>query len=596
MDHATEAWIISMLRPYSRRILAGVAIATGSGVISTIDPLLMRQLIDHALSRRAVDLVCLDVILIALCFVGRSALMGASGLCGFRVSQNLAQDLRTQLLSHMTALSADWHERTLPGQKVARIEQDVEQVAQYGSDVPSTVFRVLVFFLVNLGIMMTLNWRMTACVLPLLPMFFWLRLRFRRAIQERADCAQAEIGNAAAYLTEHLGAVPQIQLIGAERYRISKTVNVWLDVIAAQWAQRQTEIVFGVTVTSVLAAGILFVLGLGAHEYFIGVLTVGGLVAFYAYVTRIFEPVASAMELYARTERMLASLRRIREVLEIDPSVPNTGNIQSIDKLRTGLSCQHVSFGYVCQKMTIDGICFDVRCGERIAFVGRSGCGKSTLMRLLARLADPSGGHLLLDSQPLREYELRELRRVISYVPQHPVLFSGSIRENLRYANPDATDKELQTALKVVQFAPVLDRLARGLDTELRAEASGISGGEKQRIAIARALLRHPEILILDESTSALDLPTEAKMFQAVARFRPDMAMLLVSHRLRSLTWVDRIIVLDDGRVVASGTHSELYRSRGLYRDLFEQDQSDGDIPGRALCLDRTIADGAGHC
>jgi ABC-type multidrug transport system fused ATPase/permease subunit len=201
------AWLLRKLRPYSKRIAFGLVLASCAGSVATIDPLLMRHLIDVALPQRNVLQTTVVVIFIALSFVGRSAFGGLSGLASFRVTQWLGQDLRSELLVHMTNLSADWHERTMLGEKLSRIDQDVEQISQYGADIGNTVFRTVVFFVVNLAIMMTLNWRMTVAVLPLLPLFLWVRLRFRGKIQSRADRAQAKIGNATGGLAEHLSAV-----------------------------------------------------------------------------------------------------------------------------------------------------------------------------------------------------------------------------------------------------------------------------------------------------------------------------------------------------------------------------------------------------
>ena len=295
---SAPSWLLRKLRPYSRRIAFGLVLASCAGAVATIDPLLMRQLIDVALPQKNVRETAVVVIFIALSFVARSAFGGLSGLASFRVTQWLGQDLRSELLVHMTNLSADWHERTMLGEKLSRIDQDVEQISQYGADIGNTVFKNVVFFVVNLAIMMSLDWRMTVSVLPLLPLFLWVRLRFRGSIQSKADHAQSKVGHATGDLAEHLSAVPQIQILGAEEMRMSRTVRAWLELVNAQWEQRRTEIAFSISVTSVLALGIFLVLGLGAHELFVGALSIGGLVAFYAYVTRIFEPVSSAMELY----------------------------------------------------------------------------------------------------------------------------------------------------------------------------------------------------------------------------------------------------------------------------------------------------------
>jgi ABC-type multidrug transport system fused ATPase/permease subunit len=570
------SWLLRKLRPYSKRIAFGLVLASCAGAVATIDPLLMRQLIDVTLPQENIRQTTIVVIFIALSFVGRSAFGGLSGLVSFRVTQWLGQDLRSELLVHMTNLSADWHERTMLGEKLSRIDQDVEQISQYGADIGNTVFRTVVFFVVNLAIMMALNWRMTVAVLPLLPLFLWVRLRFRERIQSRADRAQAKVGNATGDLAEHLSAVSQIQILGAEEMRISRTVRAWLELVGAQWEQRRTEIAFSISVTSVLAVGIFLVLGLGAHEFSVGALSIGGLVAFYAYVTRIFEPVSSAMELYSRTQRMLASARRVHEVLDTAPTVADTGTIQNVHApLAAGLECDRVSFGYLPERLVLRDVSFRLRRSEKVALVGSSGSGKSTLSRLFARMADPDTGRILLEARQLHEYTLRALRRSVCYVPQQPQLFSGTIRDNLLYANADATEDEMKRVIEAAQLSPLLDRLPLRLDTVLGPDAVGISGGERQRLAVARALLRHPSVLILDESTSALDLPTEYSLFKALATFGDDMAMILISHRLRSLTWVDRLIVLDSGAIVAEGTHPELDRDCPVYQCLYNREKVD---------------------
>jgi ABC-type multidrug transport system fused ATPase/permease subunit len=567
------------LRPYSKHLLLGLTTAILAGLVGTVDPLLMRHWLDVTLPQRRMLESLVTVLLIGLCFIGRSGLAGLAGLAGFRVAQLFAQDLKVELLAHMTSLSADWHERTLLGEKLSRIEQDVEQIAQFGADVLNTALRAGIFFLVNLAIMLTLNWRMTLTILPLFPLFLWVRVRFRSIIQLRADRAQAEVGRVSGNVTEHLAAVPQIQILCAEEARMSHTVGAWVELLGAQWAQRRTEIAFSVTITSILALAILFVLGMGTHEYLLGLLSLGSLIAFYAYVTRIFEPVSTAMELYSRSQRMLASARRVRGVLETKSSVPDTGRLETVPSpLLLGLSCDSVSFAYAAEHRVLHDLTVQIGSSDRVALIGKSGSGKSTLARLLARVADPSSGRVMLEGRSAIEYTLRTVRRTICYVSQQPVLFSGTIRENLLYANRSASTADIDTAIEAAQLLPVLGRLPHGLDTVLGPDASGLSGGERQRLAMARALLRQSAVLILDESTSALDLPTEQAVLRSIATLRKDLALVVISHRLRSLTWVDRIVLLNSGRIVAQGTHSNLYNDCALYRDLYEKGEVIDDV------------------
>ena len=571
MDRQSDAlWLLKRLQPFWRRVCFALAVAVIAGLLSTSDPLLMRHLIDRSLPERQLYGSLEAVLLIALSFIGRSGLGGLGGLLSYRVAQLLAQGLRVELLTHMTRLSADWHERTPLGEKLSRIDQDVEQIAQFGADAVSSVVRSAIFFTVNLAIMFSLNWRITLCVLPLLPFFLWVRARFHPIIQLRADRAQAETGRVTANVTEHLGAIPQIQILGAEDVHISRTVDAWAEVLGAQLAQRRTEIAFSISVTSVLAFAIVVVLGLGAREYLIGALSLGGLVAFYAYVTRIFEPVSTAMELYSRSQRMLASVRRVREVIHTQTSVPDNGRLASVPSpLLWGLSCDDISFSYRPGQSVLRNISLQIGGRERVALIGKSGSGKSTLARLLTRMGDPSSGRLLLERRPAVDFTLRALRKAICYVPQQPVLFSGTIRDNLLHANGNAGEDEINRVIDVAQLLPVIGRFPLGLDTVLGPDAVGLSGGERQRLAIARALLRHSAILVLDEATSALDVPTEQAVLISIADLRPDLALVIISHHLRALTWVDRIILLDSGTLAAQGTHTALYNNSALYRSLY---------------------------
>jgi len=572
-------WLLHHLRPYSRKVLSSLILAIASGLVSTVDPLLMRHLIDRSLPlHRALDsAVC--VALIASCFIGRSFFAGAGGLFGYRVAQNLGQDIRRELLAHMTRLSADWHDRTPLGEKLSRLDTDVEQIAQFGADAANTIVRVAVFSLLNLAIMFTLNVPMTLAVLPLLPIFYLVRRRFRPIIQTRASETQSETGRAIGRIAEHLSAVPQLHLIGAEESRIADSNGAWREVVRSQWVQRRMEVGFSVSITSVLGLAIVLVLGMGSYKFIGGTLTIGTVVAFYAYVTRIFEPVSSAMELYARSERMMASARRVLEVMTTEPTVSDVGHVTTtLRTLRHGIKMERVSFKYGLMPFALEAIDLEVAPGDAVAIVGPSGSGKSTLARLCVRLADPTSGSLIVEQRPATEYTLRALREIICYVPQHPILFRGSIRENLLYANPAAGERELRTVLEVAQLDPVLKRLERGLDHVLETGAVGLSGGEQQRLAVARALLRNSSVLILDESTSALDVPTEAALLREVRRFRPEMATVLISHRLKSLGWVDRFVVLERGRIVGEENHPTLLRKSRLYRTLLD---AEPDITAR---------------
>jgi ABC-type multidrug transport system fused ATPase/permease subunit len=582
----TIRWIWVRIQRYTGSLVLSFILASLGGLIANADPLLLRYWIDVSLVRHQGLGSFAMVGLIALCFVGRAAVNAVATLLGFRVSQMFGHDLRIELLEHMTSLSADWHEKTLLGEKLSRIEQDTEQIAQFSADALGTLLRSLIFFLLNLTIMFTLSWRVALTVVPLLPLFFVVRRRFRKLIQIRADKTQAEVGRASSQFAEHLNAVPEIQALGAGQLSMGRSIEVRVAMVVAQWSQRRAEMAFTVAVTGVMAVGIFVLLGFGNHEYFRGALTIGTLLAFYTYVTRIFDPVSTAMELYSRSQRMMASIRRVRDVLETGTSVPDTGNVEAGPKhLRLGLICRSVDFSYATSKRVLHDVSMRLAPGEKAALIGESGSGKSSLARVLARIADPTAGEVTLEGVSLTDYRIAALRGTICYVSQHPTLFSGSIRENLKYAKEDASEQEIESVIEAAQLEGVIGRLPQGIDTPLGAGASRLSGGERQRLAIARALLRDSSILIFDESTSALDMPTERLILSSIARWKPDQSILFISHRIRSITWVDRIILLDRGHLIAEGCHEVLYRQSAAYRRLFEKGEAsegmeeESDVP-----------------
>jgi ABC-type multidrug transport system fused ATPase/permease subunit len=570
--------LLRYLRPYMARALCALVLATTAGLVSTIDPLLMRYLIDHSLPSKHLVNSLMCVAFIALCFVGRSVFSGAGGLVSFRVAQCFGQDLKQELLAHMTRLSADWHERVMLGEKLSRLDTDVDQIAQFGADAVNTIVRVVIFFGLNLVIMLKLNVAMTLSVLPLLPVFYLVRWKFRPLMQDRAREAQEGVGRATGNIAEHLGAVVQLHLLGADQLRFAESVDAWLKVVSAQWSQRRTEVAFTVSITNVLGVAILLVLGIGSQKFSVGALTLGTIVAFYAYVTRIFEPISTAMEFYARSERMLASTRRVREIMNAEPAVLDCGSVSlTFPRLRHGIVLKGVSFRYTPERFALKNIDLQISPGETVAIIGPSGSGKSTLARLFVRLADPTSGSILVEGRSAQDYTLRALREIICYVPQSPILFRGTIRGNLLLAKPSATQHELDTVVDVGQLKLTLQRLSRGLDHTLDAGATGLSGGEQQRLAIARALLRPSAVLILDEASSALDLPTELAVLQGLRQLRQDMTLVVISHRVKSLSWADRFVLLESGSISAQGDHSRLLHESALYRALVESDSVGSD-------------------
>jgi ABC-type bacteriocin/lantibiotic exporter with double-glycine peptidase domain len=553
-------------------------------------------LIDRALPQRDLRWALELAGAIGLCYIGRSALSAAGSLVNFSIAQRCVRDLRVELLDQINRLSADYHEQTPTGEKLTRIEHDVDEIANLGADTANQSVRAILFFALNLAMMARLNLLMTLTVLPLMPLFAMVQQRFSVLLKTRAEDTRSKVGLATSILTEHLAAVPQIQFLGAEAASTQRAVTAWDGMLRTQRIQRRTQIAFSLSIGAILAASIFVVLAFGSVKVVAGALTIGGLVAFYTYGTRVFEPVSSAMDLYARLQSVGASIRRVRELLDLDPTVKDSGmrRLESAH-LSEGFNIQDVSYSYG-KKGALSNITLKIDAGECVAIVGPSGAGKSTLVRLLVRAADPGSGSIRLEGRPLTDYTLASLRSAVCYVPQHPVLFQGSVRENLLYANPQANADEMHRAIQAVQLGSVLDKLPRGLDSPLGPGAVSLSGGERQRLALARSLLRRSAVLVLDEATSALDAPTERMVLRSLAQFRAQQTMIVVAHRIKSLAWANRFVLVDQGKIAAVGTHSVLYAQSALYRALFDASAQDMIMPFKSEREDQVKdADSAEH-
>jgi ABC-type multidrug transport system fused ATPase/permease subunit len=505
-------------------------------------------------------------------------LFGVGALINFSVSQGFVRDLRAALLDQMNRLSPDYHEQTPTGEKITCVEYDVDEIAGLGADSVNQSIRAVLFFVLNLAMMAHLSRTLTLVIVPLLPLFAITQRVFRTLMQKRSDEARTEVGTASSVLNEHLSAVPQIQLLGAEDLSAHRSAIAWSSMLRAQWAQRRAQIGYGVAVGAIMAAAITVVLCYGSNKVAGGALTLGGLVAFYTFVTRVFEPISLATDIYARMQSVGSCIRRVRSLLELTPTVADTGKLDEVTAAPTffvnGLDIRDVHFAYN-GKPVLRGVSFSIGPGERVAIIGSSGSGKSTMARLLVRFADPLAGEILLEEEELARYTLSALRRTVCYVPQLPVLFDGTVRDNLLYGNPGANRAQIDDAVGAACLDAVLAKLPSGLETVLGPGAFSLSGGERQRLAVARALLRNSYVLIFDEATSALDLPTENAFFANLSRCYADRAVVIISHRISSLTWVDRMVLLNHGVVAAIGSHPALYRSCGLYRSLFDASAQD---------------------
>ena len=562
-------WFFRQLSPLLPAYSLSVLLVVLSSVMFLLDPLLMKWLIDRVLPAKNFRLLLFAAGGFFALYVFRLGFFTLSELVNFQTIQKLVLRMRLNILEQMNRLSADYHEATPVGERLYRVEQDVDQVAEVGSNLVPFLLQTVFKALFVMGTMLSLDFKLTCIVLPLMPLFFVFRKKFEGPLRRASDSVQERAAEENSFLQEHLASVIQVQLLHQEENQKQAFLHRAVNRMKALNHREFVEVMFSTCYMGMIALGTIAILGYGGYQVFVGALTIGGVVAFYSYVGALFDPLGSAVHIYSQLNRLGTNIRRVLEVIEQPPGVPEMPNaIHFPSPVRGYVELDDVCFSYRDHTRVLEGIRLKLEPGEKVALVGMSGSGKSTIAKLIARLYDADRGAVYVDGLDVRNVRLESLRTKVCYLLQDAVLFDRTLNENLLLGNPSATMKELQRAAEIAGLKELLRRLPEGWDTPVGPRGNALSGGERQRVALARAVLQNPSILLLDESTSALDAPSERKVFMNLAEHFPDRTMVFVSHRIAALKWVDRIIVLNRGVIEEQGTHDELIRTGGLYTHL----------------------------
>ena len=585
-------WLARQARPVLSLLIVNlVCMIVGSG-LSLLDPLVVRWLIDVALPKRDLRLVLFGTLVFCSVYLASVIASYLASFISCIVTQKMVFRIRVSLLRRIQTLPARHRGNAQVGETLYRVEQDVDRVAELSGDIlPLTVHMVIMgaMILVTMGV---LNRPLTVIILPLLPVFYVLQRRYATKLKEAADSVQNQSGKIGAFLQEHLAGMLQLQLLNRTGTQGRKFARLAAEGAEFQIRQRATEMSFGGTAVSVIVLGMGIILGYGGYEVTRSALTVGGLVAFYGYVFRLFTPVSIAIDLQSRLQRVGASIRRILEITDGDPQIAGRECMTPLRcDTKPELEFRSVWFCYDESRPVLRDMSFRIEAGETVAVVGLNGSGKSTIGLLATRLYEPDEGAILVGGQDIRQVGRRSLRATLTLVPQDPVLFDETIRGNLLYGNPKATDKDLDTVATLTQLDRVLLTLPRGLDEPLGPLGGRLSGGQKKRLALARTLLQQPRILIVDEITSALDGPAAAGLLEGLELFRQARTLVVISHRPATILWADRILVVDEGTIVDSGKHDELILRCEAYRRIWQsQDRMPSLSSQRVVWSDGTTA------
>lgn len=562
-------WLLQQMRTLWRyQVLSLSSILLGTW-LTVLGPLVLRWLIDTVLRGHNVHMLLLGTLGYGTVLAGELGFSYFGFFISYFTTEKLAFRIRLSRLRKLAKVSAAYQESMPPGEMQYRIEQDIDRIGELGADIFPTITRMAATGILVLITMALLNVRLTLLLLPLMPVFYLLQKRSFASLAVAADLAQRRLGNVSAVLQEHLLGLIQLQLLNRTAYHRGKLARLAAESVDARVRQRLSEIRFSASSMSVMVLGSTVILCYGGYEVMHDSLTVGGLVAFYSYVGQLLQPMSIAVDLQSRIQRVAASIRRVLELGEESGSSLRANPGMESPSPTTALQFKGVSFSHSQRRPAICEIDLHLCAHEKVALVGHSGSGKSTILCLAAGLYAPDQGHVWVSGEDIAGTGSRRSRGSVALVPQEPVLFAGSLRENILYGNPRATSRQLEEVVAAAQLEDVLMRLPQGLDEPLGNLGRRLSGGEKKRVALARALLQEADILMLDEVTAALDEPTASRLLQSLDRLQKGRAILLVSHKASTISWADRIVLLDRGRIVESGTHFDLLKRSELYRQLY---------------------------
>jgi subfamily B ATP-binding cassette protein MsbA len=574
------------LLPYARRVwplLAGLfaAIAAGALLELAVPWVMGFMLLDGVIRDRNLTALPLVALLLTGIFVGQK-------VCGFAqeylhelANQRVIHALRCDFYDHLQRMPLTFFERRRTGELLSRVTSDVDTVDGLLRTLVQDVATEIAVLAGTLAFLYTVNARLTLFILPTVAALALSVFFFKRTAKQYARRVRALIGELAALAAETIGGIRIVKAYCGERYEAGRFAQRSDELLRARVTSAKLQSGYSSIVDLCVFAGTLTVVVVATPWVVAGTFTVGGLVAYLVYLGKLNGPAKKLSKVNLSIQKILASADRIFEVMSQPaedhierhpPALPVRSNpVPEHIPARGGAAAvrfDHVTFAYEPDRPVITAFDMDVEAGAYVALVGRSGAGKTTVASLLLRFYDPTGGRILIDGVPLTSVPLPELRRQIGLVQQDVFLFSGTIRDNIAYARPDARTADVLAAARVANAHEFIERLPQGYDSPIGERGVTLSGGQRQRLAIARALLTNPRVLVFDEATSHLDSESERLVRHGLAAAARGRTVITIAHRLSTIAGADRIIVLDAGEIVETGTHDQLLARDGVYRRL----------------------------
>ena len=561
--------LVSLTRPYRTRTLLSIVSLLLATATALAPPFLSKYALDDGIRRH--DLGALWWIVGAFLVAGllNWAMSYAQTYLTGWVGERILADLRTRLFNHLQRLSLGFFERNRAGVIISRLTNDVEAIDQLVTDGVTSLVQNTLTLVGTAILLFILDWRLALATLLVIPFMSIATIIFRVRSARAYAAVRERLGLLTATLAEDIAGMRIVQAFTRERTNVEnfrKVAEHYRD------SNMETVVLNGLYfpfVDLLSSVALAVVLGYGGHLYFQGQVTLGTLFAFMLYVQNFFDPVQQLSQLYNTFLSATAALDKIADVLDEEPEVLDRPDAKPLPHVEGHVRFDNVRFGYGKGPEVLHGLDLDVPAGTTVALVGHTGAGKSTIAKLLARFYDPREGAITIDGHDLRDVTQASLRRQLGIVPQEGFLFAGTVSENIAFGRPDAPAGDIVSAAETIGAHEFVSHLEDGYETQLQERGTRLSLGQRQLVALGRALLADPRILILDEATSSVDIGTERKIERALRQLLAGRTAFVIAHRLSTIRDADLIVVLEHGQVIEQGTHEELLQKRGLYTSLY---------------------------